>query len=324
MANQFSLEAINDHFLGKDIVSLHQFDQKSIQTVIDQAKKISKDLAEGKVFQELNGKIATLLFFEPSSRTFSSFAAAFKRLGGDTIDHQNPMQTSSAVKGETLEDSIKVFEAYSDIIIMRHAEKGAALRAAQAARHIPVINAGDGIGEHPTQALLDMYTIYEKFGRLDGLKILMAGDMLNGRTVHSLLKALSYFPDNTVYLLSPENLRLGPDFLMEIKKSGLTIQEISHEEEIPQDCHVWYWTRVQKERFTDLAEYERLKTSFIITPDLLERRGNDQMIILHPLPRVGEIDPRVDEDPRAWYLTHQVKNGMYVRMALCGLVLGKF
>jgi len=268
----------------------------------------------------LSGKLVTLLFFEPSSRTFGSFSAAIKRLGGVTIDYQNPLQTSSSIKGETLEDTMRVFESYSDAIVMRHGEKGTLQRAADAVK-IPVINAGDGIGEHPTQALLDVYTLYQKKGKLDGLTCLMAGDLLYGRTVHSLLKLLSLYKNNTVYLLSPSQLRLEKNFKKEIEKRGVRLIEISSQKDIPVTCDFWYWTRVQKERFTDKKEYERLKNTFVVTPDLLEEKGNKKMIIMHPLPRVGEIDVRIDADPRAVYLTEQVKNGMYIRMALLSLIL---
>jgi aspartate carbamoyltransferase catalytic subunit len=355
MNNDDSLAKIANNFTGKDIVSLDQFDTSSIETVLKTTQTVSKQLQKGKVFDVLKGTISTLIFFEPSSRTFSSFAAAIKRLGGGTIEYQNPMQTSSAVKGETLEDAIRVFEAYSDLIVMRHPEVGAARRAAAAAKITPIMNAGDGPGEHPTQAMLDMYTIYEKFGRLDNLNILFGGDILYGRTVHSLMKGLAMFPNNTVYLLSPKQLKISDEYKKEFMSSrhteqseasrwnvnkqrdpstplrsaqddrrhGLKIVEIESETDMPKDADVWYWTRVQKERFKDLKEYEKIKNAFIITPELLKKKGNKDMIILHPLPRVGEIDVRVDTDPRAWYLPRQVKNGMYVRMALVGLVLGK-
>lgn len=316
-------QPINNDFKGKDILSLQQFDTSSIDTILKTSQEISNELKKGNVYDILKGTISSLLFFEPSSRTFSSFAAAIKRLGGQTVEYQNMMQTSSAVKGETLEDTIRVFEAYSDLIIMRHPEVGSAHKAAEAAIFSPIMNAGDGAGEHPTQALLDMYTIYEKFGTLSGLKILIGGDLLYGRTVHSLLKGLSLFPNNTVYLLSPLQLRLPSDFFKEMSRKGITLVEIAHEDDIPKDCQVWYWTRVQKERFDDISEYEKVKNTFIITPELLDVKGNSDMIVMHPLPRVGEIDIRVDADPRAWYLPQQVKNGMFVRMALAGLVLGK-
>lgn len=266
--------------------------------------------------------LATLIFFEPSSRTFSSFATAVKRLGGQTLEFQNPGQTSSAVKGESLEDMARVMENYSDVIIMRHPEVGSVERVAKSV-NIPVLNAGDGAGEHPTQALMDLFTMQEQFGTLDGITGLFAGDLLYGRTVHSILKALALFKNVTVYLLSPDILKLDPAFIAELQEKGLTIIEIVSEQQIPQDCKFWYWTRVQKERFNNMAQYEEVKTRFIITPDLLEQRGNKDMIILHPLPRVGEIDEAVDADPRALYLTKQIQNGMYMRMALLSLVLGR-
>lgn len=295
-------------------------DQKSIMELFKRA-----DLLRISSFETtssiLKGKVVSLLFFEPSSRTFSSFATAVKRLGGMTIEYQNPLATSSAVKGETLEDTMKVFENYSQAVIMRHFEQGALKRAMDAVK-IPVINAGDGIGEHPTQALLDAYTIYQNKKTLSGLTGLMVGDLLNGRTIHSLLKLLSLYKENTIYLLAPKQLKLKQEFVEMIQKKGVRLIPISKQEEIPITCDFWYWTRVQKERFTDKKEYEKLKNKFVITPELLEEKGNEKMIIMHPLPRIGDIDTRIDADPRAVYLTHQVKNGLFMRMALLSSILG--
>ena len=229
------------------------------------------------------------------------------------------MQTSSAVKGETLEDAIRVFSNYSDLIVIRHPENGAAKRAADVT-DTPVINAGDGYGEHPTQALLDLYTIRNRFKKLNNLTGLIAGDLLYGRTVHSLLRGFSLFSGNIIYLLSPQRLRLPRDLFERFSKK-IKLIEITSEKEIPENCHFWYWTRVQKERFSDLKEYEIIKTSFVITPELLKKKGGKQTIIMHPLPRVGEIDSRVDSDRRALYLTEQIRNGLYVRMALLQLIL---
>ena len=188
--------------------------------------------------------------------------------------------------------------------------------------NIPVLNAGDGAGEHPTQALLDMFTIYQSFGKLDNLTGLLAGDLLYGRTIHSLLKAFALFDNITLYRLAPERLKLPQETQDELKKTSLKIIEIKDESEIPTGCNFWYRTRVQKERFDNKEEYELLKTRFTITPELLEKKGNKDMIIMHPLPRVGEIDPAIDADPRAVHLTREIKGGLYVRMALLGLVLG--
>lgn len=309
------------NFKNCDIISLDQFDKASILKLFKMTEKVRK-MAFRKKSRLLEGKMATLLFYEPSSRTFSSFTAAIKKLGGMTIEYQNPLQTSSAVKGETLEDTIKVFENYSDVLIIRHPEIGAARKAAEAAVNIPVINAGDGAGEHPTQALMDMFTIYDKFGSLNNLTGLMAGDLLYGRTVHSLIRGLSLFNGISIYLLAPKQLRMDADLVKRLS-SRMNIFEIESEKDIPKSCDFWYWTRVQKERFKSLADYEKVKNKFIITPDLLRERGNKKMVVMHPLPRVGEIDTRVDSDPRAIYLTRQLQNGVYVRMALLGLILGR-
>lgn len=310
-------------FHGKDILSLDQFDQKSLQTLFSVTATMADIARHGRASRILDGKIATLLFYEPSSRTFGSFAASVKQLGGQTVEIQNPQQFSSVAKGETLEDTIRTFESYCDVIIIRHPQIGTAVKAAKYAQHVPIINAGDGIGEHPTQALLDLYTIYEKFGRLDSLTGVIAGDILNGRTVHSLLRGLSLYKDNTIYLLSPQNLRLNKADFSYLKSKGLTLREIQSEKEIPRHADFWYWTRVQKERFKDLSAYEKVKHSFIVTPNTLAKYASQKMILMHPLPRVGEIDPKVDQDPRSVYLRSQVRNGMYIRMALLGLVLGE-
>jgi len=319
LKNKKCLTPIKGDFFLKDIVSLDQFDQKSILKLFKETVKLKKTSPK-KLLSILKGKIAALIFFEPSTRTFSSHAAAFKRLGGETVEHQNPSATSSAVKGESIEDMAKMFEQYCDVIVMRHPIRGTLEKVAEAVK-IPVINAGDGIGEHPTQALLDMFTIWEKFGKLTGLKGLAAGDMLNGRTVHSLIRGLSIFPNNTIYLLSPKELRLSEEEFKSYSKKGIKLIEISKTSEIPSDCHFWYWTRVQKERFADKAVYEKLKLSFILTKKLVEAKTGKKTLLMHPLPRVGEIEEAVDDDPRAVYLTTQVKNGMDVRMALFKLIL---
>ncbi len=310
-------------FKSQDILSLDQFDVPSLYHLFKHAKHLQTFTERGKVLDILKGSIAALIFYEPSSRTFGSFASAIKRLGGQTLEFQNPTSTSSVAKGETLEDTIRTLESYSDIIILRHPEKGAAKKAAEAAFFVPIINAGDGVGEHPTQALLDMYTIYEKFGRLDNLTILFAGDLLNGRTVHSLLRGLSLFENNTIYLLSPQILKLPKEEKALFEKRGLKLIEIHNSQDIPKNADVWYWTRVQKERFKNLSDYEKVKHSFIVTPNLLREKASQKMILMHPLPRVGEIETSVDGDKRAVYFRSQIKNGMYVRMALISLTLGK-
>lgn len=321
MSNQ-TLESIQNSFSGKDILSLSQFDRPSIQTVFEKTAELKKQFSSQRLTETLNQTLAALLFFEPSSRTFSSFATALKRQGGQTLEFQNPAQTSSTVKGETLEDTGRVMENYADCIIMRHPEEGSVQRVADVVG-IPVINAGDGAGEHPTQALMDLFTIQEKTGTLDGITGLFVGDLLYGRTVHSLLKGLSLFSNVTIYLLAPKRLQMNESTIHELTAAGLTIHTISSTDEIPENCTFWYWTRVQKERFDDQNEYEQLKHAYILTKDLLTNRAGDDTLLMHPLPRVGEIDTAVDDDPRAIYLTTQIQNGLYTRMALLNLVLGK-
>jgi len=312
---------INGNFKGKDIISLDQFTPSDLKILFSQTDKMKKIAMNAKPSKILNGNIITLLFYEPSSRTFGSFSAAIKQLGGQTVEIINPQQFSSVAKGETFEDTIRVFEAYCDAIVLRHPQEGSAKAASDAAFFVPIISAGDGIGEHPTQALLDLYTIHEKFKRLNNLTLLFTGDILYGRTVHSLLRGLSLFENNTVYLLSPKELKLSRGDYEKFSKK-LKIVEIDNESQIPKG-DVWYWTRVQKERFSNLSKYNKVKTKFTLTPELVKKYAGKNTILMHPLPRVGEIDPRVDSDPRALYLRNQTRNGMYVRMALIGLVLGK-
>lgn len=311
------LVKINGKFKGKDIISLDQFSVFDLLQVFKLTKKI-KSLKNYP--QSLKGKLATLLFYEPSSRTFGSFAAAVKYLGGNTIDILDPKHFSSVSKGETLEDTIKVFESYSDAIIIRHPKEGSVKNAADAAS-VPIINAGDGVGEHPTQAFLDLFTIFEHHKKLDNLTGIIAGDILNGRTVHSLIKGLAKFKKNKLYLLSPQELKLNKNDYTEFSKN-IELMEINDEKLIPKNADFWYWTRVQKERFKNKKNYEKVKNKFIVSNKLLNEYAGKNTILMHPLPRVGEILEEVDNDPRALYLKTQVKNGMFVRMALLNLVLG--
>jgi aspartate carbamoyltransferase len=268
--------------------------------------------------------VVALLFFEPSSRTFGSFASAIKRLGGQTLEIQNPEIVSSVSKGESFEDTIRVFEAYSNALVLRHSMAGAALQAAKAAEFVPVVNAGDGSNEHPTQTLLDLFTLYEQFGRLDHLSGLLAGDLANSRTLHSLIRGLSLFEGNTLYLLAPERLRLSPADLATFGSRGVRLVEISSKNAIPKSCDFWYWTRIQRERLRSDDDYQGLiQEQVIVTPQLLRDYASPSMILLDPLPRIGTIDPAVDADPRAVYLRSQIRNGMYIRMALLALVLGR-
>jgi aspartate carbamoyltransferase len=258
------------------------------------------------------------LFYEPSTRTSSSFAAAMTRLGGRVISI-NEVHYSSVSKGESLPDTVRTLECYADIIVLRHPEVGAAATAAHYASK-PIINAGDGVGEHPTQALLDLFTIQEELGRIDGLKVAMVGDLKYGRTVHSLTRLLRLY-DAELAFVSPDILRMPDELLHEMRAAGRPFQESDDIHSVIGDVDVLYVTRVQKERFTDLAEYDAVKDHFIVDTELMAR-AKAEMIVMHPLPRVGEIAYGVDDDPRAAYF-RQMRNGMYIRMALLAAVLGK-
>lgn len=316
-----NLAKIDGNFYRKDIISLSQFNLSDLYSLFAKVDDMRKIAQNAKPSDILAGKIVVLLFFEPSSRTMGSFDAAVKQLGGQTIAMANPQEFSSVVKGESFTDTIKVFEAYSDAIVIRHPEKGKAQEAAKIAGSIPVINAGDGIGEHPTQALLDLFTIWDKNKRLNKITGLIAGDIKNGRTVHSLLRGLSLFKNNLIYLLAPETLKLDGQEKARLQKTGIKLKEIERVEDIPKNCDFWYWTRVQKERFKSESEYQKVNNKFIVDKKLLNKYGNKNLILMHPLPRVGEIKEEVDSDSRAVYLTSEVRNGMYVRMALLDLVL---
>ncbi len=266
----------------------------------------------------LKGYILANLFYEPSTRTSSSFTAAMERLGGSVIPI-NEVRYSSVSKGESLPDTIRTLEAYSDVIVLRHPETGSAALAAKYA-HKPVINAGDGIGEHPTQALLDLFTIREELGRLDGLTVTMLGDLKYGRTVHSLSRLLSLYQVKLNYV-SPDILRMPPGLIEELNGRGLPQKEYTELDGALTEADVLYVTRVQKERFENLDVYESVKNAFVITPEVM-KRAKERMIVMHPLPRVGEITMEVDDDPRAAYF-RQMEYGLYIRMALLALVLGK-
>lgn len=317
------LEKINGKFKGKDIVSLDQFSSLDIEILFSHIKKMRLISVKAMSCDILAGQNVVLLFYEPSSRTRGSFDAATKQLGGQTIVVENPQQFSSVAKGENFEDTIRVFEAYSDLIVLRHPEEGASEKASKIAKLVPIINAGDGKGEHPTQALLDLCTVYEKFGRLENLTGVFVGDPLNSRAIHSLIRGLALYPKNTIYLLSPKELKLSKSDFEKFSSRKIKLIEIHDEKDMPKNADFWYWTRVQKERFEDQKAYEKIKDNFHLTKDFLNKYGNKNLIILDPLPRVGKIDMSVDDDPRAVYLTTQIRNGMYVRMALLGLMLGK-
>jgi aspartate carbamoyltransferase catalytic subunit len=263
------------------------------------------------VLNRLAGRLLVTLFYEPSTRTRLSFEAAMYRLGGQVLSTENAGQASSAAKGESLEDTIRVVGGYADAIVLRHPEIGAARRAAAVAP-VPVINAGDGAGHHPTQALLDLYTIKKEIGRLDHLRVGLVGDLRNGRTARSLAILLSRFPGNELVLVSPPDLRLGDEVLGGIEATA--IRETSDLTSAVGDLDVLYQTRIQAERFATAEDAARYRGIYVVTPELM-RRLPEHAIVMHPLPRVGEIDPAVDADPRAAYF-RQARNGVWVRMAV--------
>jgi carbamoyl-phosphate synthase/aspartate carbamoyltransferase/dihydroorotase/carbamoyl-phosphate synthase/aspartate carbamoyltransferase len=267
----------------------------------------------------LKGSVLACLFYEPSTRTSSSFIAAMERLGGGIIPITQGVQYSSVSKGETLADTIRTLEQFVDVIVLRHPELGSARVAADYAS-VPIINAGDGPGEHPTQALLDLFTIKEELGRIDGLKIAMVGDLRYGRTVHSLTRLLTQY-DVSLRFVSPEILRLPLKIMNQVIDAGLDVRETHDVADVIDKADVLYVTRVQKERFSDLAQYEEVRDHYEITPEIMAS-AKENMIVMHPLPRVGEIHYAVDHNPRAAYF-RQVRNGMYIRMALLAAVLGR-
>ncbi|MEM7126091.1 MAG: aspartate carbamoyltransferase [Chloroflexota bacterium] len=309
---------------GQDIISVAQFNHGLLEYVFSVASEMKVMVERFGSAELLQGKILTNLFYEPSTRTSSSFMAAMMRLGGQVIPINN-VQYSSVTKGESLPDTVRTIECYSDVIVIRHPEVGSAATAAHYAQ-IPVINAGDGIGEHPTQALLDLFTIQEALGQVNGLKIALVGDLKYGRTVHSLTKLLlNYDVDFT--FVSPDILQMPDDVLNLVRqkaseqKKSQPYHKIEDIQEIIGEVDVLYITRVQKERFTDLAEYDRVKDQYVVDDELMSR-AKEKMIIMHPLPRINEISYTVDTDPRAAYF-RQMRNGMYVRMALLAGVLGQ-
>ena len=267
----------------------------------------------------LNRRIMATLFYEPSTRTRLSFESAMVRLGGSVVTTESAREFSSAAKGETLEDTIRIVEGYADVIVLRHYEGGSARRAAEVAS-VPVLNAGDGPGQHPTQALLDVYTIQKEIGRLDGISVAMVGDLANGRTVRSLAYLLTRYKDVKLYFVAPELVRMKADIKEYLSRNGVYFEERDDLIEVVREVDVVYQTRIQRERFGDRTrEYESARGRYIIDTKVMEALS-DNARVMHPLPRVDEIDPAVDVDPRAAYF-RQAHNGLYIRMALLKMVL---
>jgi len=303
---------------GKDILHGNQFSKKDIETIIKVSSNFEKGYKKKNFLTLLKGKILATLFFEPSTRTRLSFETAMQRLGGGVVS-LGSVESSSVAKGETLKDTVKTVSQYADVIVIRHPRTGSAKEAADAVP-IPIINAGDGTGQHPTQALLDIYTIKKELGSLKNITISMAGDLKNGRTVHALVELLSLYQAK-FYFVSPNLLRMPEEISSSLRGKGMEVIETGDMAEAARASDLIYMTRVQKERFGDLSEYERVKGSYIINKAFLDRLKK-RVIILHPLPRVDEISTDVDEYPGAAYF-RQMRNGVFIRMALLAMILGK-
>lgn len=296
-------------------IESQQLSRELISKIFSIAEKLDR-----KIDNLLKGKIMASLFYEPSTRTRLSFESAMLRLGGSVITTENAKEFSSASKGETLEDTIRIMNYYADIIVLRHYEKGASERAA-AVSDIPIINAGDGIGQHPTQALLDLYTIEKELRKIDGRIIAMVGDLKNGRTVRSLAYLLGKYKEIKIFFVSPLELKIGNDIKNYLRKHNIQFEETERLEKVIKVIDVLYQTRIQKERFKSMKEYEKFKSRYIITKKIANIM-KQKSIIMHPLPRVDEISPEVDSLAKAVYFK-QAQYGLLVRMALLKFMLLK-
>jgi aspartate carbamoyltransferase catalytic subunit len=301
---------------SKNLVSIDDLTTEEILTIIDRAKKMTPTARSAKMSTLLQGRILATLFYEPSTRTRLSFESAMARLGGTTISVAD-VSSSSVAKGETLADTIRTVENYCDIIVLRHPQEGAARWAAEVAR-VPIVNAGDGSGHHPTQTLLDLMTIQESQGRLNNLNVAMLGDLRFGRTVHSLAYAITRFNDR-IYCIAPEGLELPQEIAADLKARGKQVIQTRDLLGILPQLDVLYVTRIQKERFPSPADYARIAGSYRIDPALLEH-AKPTLDVLHPLPRVDEIAPEVDQTKHARYFA-QMFNGLLVRMAVLSMLL---
>lgn len=311
--------ATGNKFQLEDFIEAQQFDRETLSSIFEVALEMEKIEKNSTGSQMLKGYLMATLFYEPSTRTRLSFESAMKRLGGEVLTTENAREFSSAAKGETLEDTIRTVEGYSDIIVMRHFESGAAKRAAATAS-IPIINAGDGPGQHPTQALLDVYTIQREIGKLDGIKVGLVGDLAYGRTVRSLAYLLAMYKDVKIYFVSPDVVKMKDDIKDYLTSMGVEWEESADLMEVASKCDVVYQTRIQRERFGERIDlYEEARGKYIVDRDVLNAMQK-HAVIMHPLPRLDEITVDVDEDPRAAYF-RQAKNGLYIRMALLKLLL---
>jgi aspartate carbamoyltransferase catalytic subunit len=302
----------------RHVLSAQQFDASELGSIFDQADSMRDAMRDREGKRELAtthlGTVAATLFYEPSTRTRLSFESAAQRLGMGLVSTENAGEFSSAIKGETIEDTIRVVDDYADVIVLRHKDAGAVDKAA-AVSTVPVINAGDGKGEHPTQALLDTYTIHHAKGTLENLTVVIGGDLAHGRTVRSLAQMLSHYTGNEIRFVSVPELQIGDDIKAHLREKGVRFSETDDMHEALHGADVVYWTRLQKERLEDPS----LESAFVIDQLALQAMP-DTAIIMHPLPRVDEIHTNVDHDPRAKYF-EQAENGLYIRMALIDRLL---
>lgn len=300
--------------MNRSVITLAHLSKEKIQELLEMAKEFEQHPNR----RMLEGKVVATLFFEPSTRTRLSFETAANRLGARVIGFADPKITSGT-KGESLKDTIKMVANYADVIVMRHYLEGAA-RYASEVTDVPIINAGDGSNQHPSQTMLDLYSILKTQGRLDNLNIFLVGDLKYGRTVHSLLMAMRHF-NPTFHFIAPKELEMPEEYKLYCKENNIHYTESREfNEDVIANADILYMTRVQKERFTDLMEYERVKNTYILTRRMLSK-AKDNMRILHPLPRINEICADVDDDPHAYYF-QQARNGVYAREALISDVLG--
>ncbi len=337
MAAAFTPPAIDGDLTGRHIVSVEQFARADLDALFESTVDLRSRVRSGdqSVLKLCRRRIMATLFFEASTRTDMSFQAAMLRLGGEVVTTAGGVQFSSVYKGENLADSVRAAGSYADVVVLRHPEVRSSYEAAYQLDQLStrlgtrsvVVSGGDGVGEHPTQALLDLFTIIDLKGSVDGLTVTLVGDLANGRTVHSLAKILALYGARglRLELVSPESLRTPAGIIEFARQRGLTVHETDSLDDVIGSSDVIYWTRVQQERFADAAEYEAIAGQFVMTPDVMAQASPD-MILMHPLPRKHEMGSQADHavldiDPRSVYF-HQMQNGMYVRMALLAGVLG--
>ncbi len=294
----------------KNIISIKDLNKSDIDYIIDEASKLEDIAKSREISEELKGKILGLMFFEPSTRTKMSFETSMKRLSGECIGFENT-GSSSVSKGESIADTAKMFEGYCDALVIRHEMEGVSKFISDIV-DVPVINAGDGAGQHPTQTLLDLYTIKKEIGHIDNIKIALIGDLKYGRTVHSLANALTLYDNVELYFVSPDKLKMPQEILHDLDKAGMSYTETSNILDVIDKVNVLYVTRIQKERFADIDDYLEIKGAYIINKKMLE--GKD-LIVMHPLPRIDEIDGDVDDTKYNKYFT-QAANAVPVRMAI--------